>query len=199
MKPQPTKAKAPGRTLAGWIRMLLLGSESFVMPTHAPYDESLHRLRQALADSPRIIYSERVIPEDDDSAEFEIHFYVQPPSSQRGWRKLAIARGRVVSQPAFGDAMLRGEVFNGWADMAVSYLFMVIGALLTLWFVNALAAPGEQTLEAIEVLCGGGFSLMLVGTGIMRLFDMPVGRRKLLTELAAMFADNRDDGGSIST
>lgn len=184
-----TKPKAPTRTLTTVLRAIFLASQPFTIPTHAPYDESIARLRQKLTDSRMFTYVERVVPEDDDSALFEIHLLALQPedTTKFQWRKVAIARGRVVAQPAFGDALLQGEVFHGWLDIVLSFVWIIFGGWWAVWALLAVTVNRDAAVEVPPMLCGGGLGLMLFGYGVMRLADLPAYRQQMLKELAALF------------
>jgi len=176
-----TKVKASVNRLSMLWRRVFLASEPFAIPTYTPYEASLQRLLQALKDDVRFTYLERVAPEDHNSAQFEIRLYEEDAGT---WRKVAIARGRMVSQPAFGDAFLQGEVFNGWWSQVRSYLLLLFGGA---WSVYELTVLTQGTDDITSTVCGGLLGLMFLFAGLMYLLDLPLRRRKMLDALAAIF------------
>lgn len=188
-----TKAKAPAKTVAARFRGALLASEQFTLPTHAPYDESVSRLQQVLRDAPHLVIRPRIDPEDADSAAFEIQLYYteEPQRRKPTWRRGAIARGRVVAQPAFGDALLRGEVFHGWGERLRPYLWIMFGIAWTIasgiTLVTGKVTFGS-TPDVPPTLCGGLLGLVCIGVGIMRLNDLHAHRQQLLDEIVLAFS-----------
>lgn len=179
------KTKAPRRSLDAVFRTVFLAAKRFNLPTHAPYDESLRRLRGALQDETVFVFQERVDPEDADSATFEVRlrYFDGYDRKKDPWRTPAIARGRVVAQPVFGDAMLTGEIYDGWWDVVVSWASILLGGLAALAFVLYFL----NTSDVGALVVGGGLGLVWFVLGLMRWHERTVSRGKLLAALAAIF------------
>jgi hypothetical protein len=172
-----------------WFRRTFLASESFVIPTHMPYEASLAHLRRALSDSPQFSFAEEILPEDHDSAFFRIELYEEmsgTTGSAQRWRRIVLAKGRMVSQPAFGDALLTGDVFNGWWMLLQSYFYVLFGGWIVAYALNQMGQVTDDTTSTIFTLILG---IVFALVGIERLFRMPQRRQQMLEALKEIFAE----------
>lgn len=89
-----------------------------------------------------------------------------------------------MSQPAFGDALLQGEVFNGWFEVLTSFLWLIFSSL---WALASFVSLVNGVDEVAPTLFGGLLALLLASGAIAKLNDFPIRRQKLLDELAGIF------------
>ncbi|MEM6281679.1 MAG: hypothetical protein AAF787_05770 [Chloroflexota bacterium] len=174
------KAKSASNDTITYLRSTFLGSKNFAIPTGLPYTESVEKLRETewMSDKRRFVIT--LTDETEDSADFEIKLLQKRRarssnySGELRWARGFTAQGRIVRQPAFGDAMLQGEVYPPTQDVLfLSVAMLGAPVLISLWMIRG----------TVDVMMLAAY--VILGTWVW--FSISRRRRAMLDYLQKLF------------